>query len=349
MADRSLLLPISVIGVGALVLLMKKDGEDDDSGAEAVSDFDPNLIHEIEPWEVAFSADGSVKKEGASWRIRKLDNFLGARRLSGELATKENSESWWWTNLVQRPITFIGSLFSDEQETQQSVGTAIYGFLWLAAGLGIGSRIFRKAVKDPAFTITQLHGPGTAPAPVIFAPSLGGSPAPASTALQSVWEVRAGQLQFNQMMQKHFLLIEQQAAADAAAAGTALIPVTTYEAYGKTFEESLKYGGQRWSKAYFKYLADQGGIWGKEKVSSLSAKQGVGTLAGLVAAGAVMSHEDPNLAASALDAFFDFTETNSAFLGSTKMKIADLPQTPTVLEFNKEIMHYILKFQKRTF
>jgi len=349
MADRSLFLPISVIGVGALALLMKKGGEDDDSGAEAVSDFDPNLIRDIEPSEVAFSADGSVKREGSSWRIRVLDKFLDERRQAGSLATKQNSQSWWWTNLVERPITFIGSMFSDEQETQQKVGTAIYGFLWLAAGLGIGSRIFRKAVKDPGFTITQLHAPAPAPPPVIFAPSLGGAPAPASTALLSVWEVRAGRLQFTAMMQKHFLLIEQQAAADAAAAGTALIPVTTYEAYGKTFEESMKYGGERWSKAYFKYLADQGGIWGKEKVSSLSAKQGVATLAGLVAAGAVMSHEDPNIAASALDAFLDFTETNSAFLGSTKEKIADLPQTPTVLEFNKEIMDYILKFQMRTF
>ena len=306
MADRSLLLPISIMGIGAMFYLMKKDDGDEgysDSipDAEVFEAPDPNKVRQIASGEVGFSLNGDVMQESATWRIRTLDSFLDKRRREGLLATKEDLPTWWYTKILGDPSTALGQLFSgwwtDDPETQEVVGDVVYASLWLAATLGIGRMVFRRAIRSPKTLAPTIEITEITPSGV---QRVGGA-IPMGAEGATAHEVA---------MWEHQVMVKESALWDA----------------GTEHSTSTASAGASTLQKWYAHIKDSGSKWGKEKISGLATKKGAASIAGLTAAGAALSYDSPNLAMSALDSYDAFLDKTHVYLGNDEVAISELPR-----------------------
>jgi len=86
--------------------------------------------------------------------------------------------------------------------------------------------------------------------------------------------------------------------------------------------------------------------------SAGAAASGAGLSAGVLAEMGINEAYSEDLAASAVEAAADFTASHTVTVAGEQVPIALLPsgdEFPKVQEFNKMIMNYIIKFQKRHF
>ena len=366
MADRSsLLLPISIVGIGAALYLFKDEEKGDDDGvkfkgptiaeAEGASvaraerlfkiatgdepDVEPSFIQKAGPREIALSADGESIEKGGSWDIAVLDAFLEKRRQNGLLATKQDSErTWWEETFVDGPSTFLGKLFSgwfiEDEETQEIVGDVIYGFLWTALNIGIGGKVFRNVVKNPArvVPVKAITEKSNIPTTVSsWTVTNSGIVVPSNTPVAI-----GGVLNFKVPYQA-FKSVERAPYWQSYA-----------KDLGKNWPGSFDAGAFD-LKYYFYYLFDQSASFGKDSVAKLANAKGVGSVAALATGGYMLAAESPNIAASALDSAQAFMSSHKVKFGKGEAYISELPPTPTVLELNKYIQKYTLDFQKRVF
>jgi hypothetical protein len=87
-------------------------------------------------------------------------------------------------------------------------------------------------------------------------------------------------------------------------------------------------------------------------LSGGAAGLGASMAGGLVAEAGVEAAFSEDLAASAVEAAGEFSISHSVSVAGVDVPIALLPSSdeyPAVQEFNRIIMNYIIKFQKRTF